>query len=40
MLDSPNRVIVTDFGIAKALTEQTLTASGCIAGPTSSARPV
>jgi len=30
MLDSRNRVIVTDFGIAKALTEQTLTASGSV----------
>jgi serine/threonine-protein kinase len=32
MLDSHNRVIVTDFGIAKALTEQTLTASGSVVG--------
>ncbi|MBI2402349.1 MAG: protein kinase, partial [Gemmatimonadetes bacterium] len=32
MLDSRNRVIVTDFGIAKALTEQTLTASGSVVG--------
>jgi serine/threonine-protein kinase len=32
MLDARNRVIVTDFGIAKALTEQTLTASGSVVG--------
>jgi predicted Ser/Thr protein kinase len=32
MLDSRNRVVVTDFGIAKALTEQTLTASGSVVG--------
>ncbi len=32
MLDSRNRVIVTDFGIAKAMTEQTLTASGSVVG--------
>ncbi len=32
MLDSHDRVIVTDFGIAKALTEQTLTASGSVVG--------
>jgi len=32
MLDSRNRVIVTDFGIAKALSEQTLTASGSVVG--------
>jgi len=32
MLDSRNRVIVTDFGIAKALTEGTLTASGSVIG--------
>ncbi len=32
MLDHRNRVIVTDFGIAKALTEQTLTASGSVVG--------
>ena len=32
MLDSHGRVIVTDFGIAKALTEQTLTASGSVVG--------
>ncbi len=28
MLDNRNRVVVTDFGISKALTEGTLTASG------------
>ncbi|MDH5196771.1 MAG: protein kinase [Gemmatimonadota bacterium] len=32
MLDSRNRVIVTDFGIAKALSEGTLTASGSVIG--------
>jgi serine/threonine-protein kinase len=32
MLDGRNRVIVTDFGIAKALTERTLTASGSVVG--------
>jgi len=32
MLDSKNRVIVTDFGIAKALSEGTLTASGSVIG--------
>jgi serine/threonine protein kinase len=32
MLDSRNRVTVTDFGIAKALTEGTLTASGSVIG--------
>jgi predicted Ser/Thr protein kinase len=32
MLDSRMRVIVTDFGIAKALTEGTLTASGSVIG--------
>ena len=32
MLDSRNRVVVTDFGIAKALTEGTLTASGSVIG--------
>ncbi|MBI3981885.1 MAG: protein kinase [Gemmatimonadetes bacterium] len=32
MLDARNRVVVTDFGIAKALTEQTLTASGSVVG--------
>src|SRR3972149_673446 len=32
MLDSRNRVVVTDFGIAKALTEQTLTAAGSVVG--------
>ena len=32
MLDAQNRVIVTDFGIAKALTEGTLTASGSVIG--------
>lgn len=32
MLDSENRVVVTDFGIAKALTEGTLTASGSVVG--------
>lgn len=32
MLDDRNRVIVTDFGIAKALTEGTLTASGSVVG--------
>ncbi len=32
MLDSRYRVIVTDFGIAKALTEGTLTASGSVVG--------
>ena len=32
MLDMQNRVIVTDFGIAKALTESTLTASGSVIG--------
>jgi serine/threonine-protein kinase len=32
MLDSRNRVVVTDFGIAKALTEGTLTASGSVVG--------
>jgi predicted Ser/Thr protein kinase len=32
MLDSRNRVIVTDYGIAKALTEGTLTASGSVVG--------
>ncbi len=32
MLDARNRVIVTDFGIAKALTERTLTASGSVVG--------
>ncbi len=32
MLDVQNRVIVTDFGIAKALTEGTLTASGSVIG--------
>ena len=32
MLDSRNRVVVTDFGIAKALTEGTLTASGAVVG--------
>jgi len=32
MLDSRNRVTVTDFGIAKALTEGTLTASGSVVG--------
>ncbi len=34
MLDKRQRVVVTDFGIAKALTEGTLTASGSIVGPT------
>jgi tRNA A-37 threonylcarbamoyl transferase component Bud32 len=32
MLDAQGRVIVTDFGIAKALTEATLTASGAVVG--------
>jgi len=32
MLDNRNRVIVTDFGIAKALSEGTLTASGSVIG--------
>ncbi|HEX9631039.1 MAG TPA: protein kinase [Gemmatimonadales bacterium] len=32
MLDTRNRVIVTDFGIAKALSEGTLTASGSVIG--------
>ena len=32
MLDARDRVIVTDFGIAKALSEQTLTASGSVVG--------
>ena len=32
MLDAQNRVTVTDFGIAKALTEGTLTASGSVIG--------
>lgn len=32
MLDSRRRVIVTDFGIAKALTEGSLTASGSVIG--------
>jgi serine/threonine protein kinase len=32
MLDAKNRVIVTDFGIAKALSEGTLTASGSVIG--------
>jgi predicted Ser/Thr protein kinase len=32
MLDGRNRVVVTDFGIAKALTEGTLTASGSVIG--------
>jgi serine/threonine protein kinase len=32
MLDARNRVTVTDFGIAKALTEGTLTASGSVIG--------
>jgi len=32
MVDSRDRVIVTDFGIAKALTEGTLTASGSVIG--------
>jgi serine/threonine-protein kinase len=32
MLDSRNRVVVTDFGIAKALTEGGLTASGSVIG--------
>lgn len=32
MLDMRNRVTVTDFGIAKALTEGTLTASGSVIG--------
>jgi len=32
MMDGRNRVTVTDFGIAKALTEQTLTASGSVVG--------
>ncbi len=32
MLNSRNRVIVTDFGIAKALSEGTLTASGSVIG--------
>jgi serine/threonine-protein kinase len=32
MLDSRNRVTVTDYGIAKALTEGTLTASGSVVG--------
>jgi tRNA A-37 threonylcarbamoyl transferase component Bud32 len=32
MLDGQGRVIVTDFGIAKALTEATLTASGAVVG--------
>ena len=32
MLDAQNRVVVTDFGIAKALTEGTLTASGSVIG--------
>jgi serine/threonine-protein kinase len=32
MLDARNRVVVTDFGIAKALTEGTLTASGSVVG--------
>ncbi|HEX9729896.1 MAG TPA: serine/threonine-protein kinase [Gemmatimonadales bacterium] len=32
MLDSRGRVVVTDFGIAKALTEGTLTASGSVIG--------
>jgi serine/threonine-protein kinase len=32
MVDSRNRVVVTDFGIAKALTESTLTASGSVIG--------
>jgi len=32
MLDNRNRVVVTDFGIAKALSEGTLTASGSVIG--------
>ena len=32
MVDPRNRVVVTDFGIAKALTESTLTASGSVIG--------
>lgn len=32
MLDSRNRVIITDFGIAKALSEGALTASGSVIG--------
>lgn len=32
MLDARDRVVVTDFGIAKALTERTLTASGSVVG--------
>jgi serine/threonine-protein kinase len=32
MLDARGRVVVTDFGIAKALTEGTLTASGSVIG--------
>jgi len=32
MLDTRDRVVVTDFGIAKALTEGTLTASGSVIG--------
>jgi serine/threonine-protein kinase len=32
MLDGRNRVIITDFGIAKALTEGALTASGSVIG--------
>jgi serine/threonine-protein kinase len=32
MLDARNRVVVTDYGIAKALTEGTLTASGSVVG--------
>ena len=32
MLDSRNSVVVTDFGIAKALSEQNLTASGSVVG--------
>jgi serine/threonine protein kinase len=32
MLDTQNRVIVTDFGIAKALTDSKLTASGSVIG--------
>jgi hypothetical protein len=32
MLDKRRRVVVTDFGIAKALTEATLTASGSVIG--------
>src|SRR5690606_6783979 len=32
MLDNRNRVIITDFGIAKALTEGALTASGSVIG--------